>query len=279
MGDAMQPVMLAIGFALTVVHFYAEPLRWRQAYVRDSSWQSTRDIFLSTSLASYLLPFKLGMPLRILLCSRILAIGAPRLAAIIAVDSVVILGAWGAIALLVGADEAIELVRATKVPWAGWLAVGAVLALALAALYSQRLRVAAMALLDTARSMPRRLATAIGVAGMDVLTYGPRHAAIAIAVGLPSSRWEEWASFGIVATFAGIISGMPMGLVGYDATLMLLLGSAGVDPGQGLLIIAINRAMSIAAAFLLGVPAARRIGMGEGVAAVYRKVREMARGR
>ncbi len=271
--------MLLIALALTVGHFYAEPARWRLAYVREKSWQSTRDLFFATSLASYLLPFKLGIPLRLVLSSRVLAIGASRLATVVAIDTAVTLAAWGSIALVAGGKSAVDLLSGVALrSQTLWVAGGAV-ALALLALCLGRVRRAVYTLWTSVRESPKEVVAALALAMIDVLSYGPRHAAIAIAIGLSPDRWGVWASCGIVATFAGIASGMPMGLVGYDATLMLLLGATGVDSSQALIIVAINRVMSIASAVLLGLPAAYRLGLGGGMVAVFRRMREMARGR
>ncbi|KRB39514.1 hypothetical protein ASD82_10915 [Rhodanobacter sp. Root179] len=86
-------------------------------------------------------------------------------------------------------------------------------------------------------------------------------------------------SIGIIATFAGIVSGLPMGLVGYDATLVALLTLVGVPPEQALLIALINRALNLASAAMLGIPAAMRLGLGSSVGSIIRKFREIAHDR
>jgi uncharacterized membrane protein YbhN (UPF0104 family) len=114
---------------------------------------------------------------------------------------------------------------------------------------------------------------------VDVLSYGLRHAMLLLLV--TDNFRDMWigGSIGIIATFAGIVSGLPMGLVGYDATLFALLTLVGVRPEQALLIALINRALNLAAAAMLGIPAAMRLGLGSSVGSIIRKFREIAHDR
>ena len=96
--------------ALTAAHFYAEPIRWQRAYFNGTyGWSKVRDLFLSTSLASYLLPFKLGIPLRLLLSARVTGMGVKDLGLIMAADAIVVLLAWSVVTLLVGGYRVVDL--------------------------------------------------------------------------------------------------------------------------------------------------------------------------
>ena len=136
-----------------------------------------------------------------------------------------------------------------------------------------------MAFLGVIKHKPSRMGVAITVTAVDVLGYGLRHVLIAVAFGLDPLLWSSWATMGIVATFAGIISGMPMGLLGYDATLTLLFNTLGTNPMQIALVLVCNRGMSLAAASVLGFPAAHRLGLGGGIIRLWRRFREIAGGK
>ena len=126
--------------------------------------------------------------------------------------------------------------------------------------------------------VPKRIGFALVIAVIDVLSYGLRHALLAIALGLDPSLWMTWSALGIVATFAGIASGMPMGLIGYDATLILLFSASGAAPAEAALVVASNRGLSLVTAAILGAPAAHRLGLGTGVVGFLKKLKEMASG-
>src|SRR5690606_31158756 len=99
------------------------------------------------------------------------------------------------------------------------------------------------------------------------------------AVGAESEMMVAWASWGIVATFAGMASGVPMGLGGYDATFAVVAAAHGVPPGQIAAVLAINRGMSVFAAVLTGLPAARRLGLDGSFSTLSTKLRGMISGR
>ena len=67
-------VLLAAACLLvTVAHFVMEPLRWNRCYLSTASTfdrRHVRDALFCTALATYLLPFKLGIPLRVVLLRR-----------------------------------------------------------------------------------------------------------------------------------------------------------------------------------------------------------------
>ena len=105
-----------------------------------------------------------------------------------------------------------------------------------------------------------------------------RHALLVLLVCGNPHLMLTGGAIGIVATFAGIVSGLPMGLVGYDATLVALLALVGVPLDQALLVALVNRGLNLGAAALLGVPATLRLGLGSGFWMVLRRLREMGHG-
>ncbi|MDI3260690.1 MAG: hypothetical protein QJR02_13470 [Sinobacteraceae bacterium] len=262
--------------ALTTAHFYAEPLRWAQAYLaRRYAWQRIRDLYLATALASYLLPFKMGIPLRVGLALQVTRLDPGSLVALMAADGFIMLSCWSGIALAVGGVQAHSLLPRVDPAWL-ILAVF-ILGLSLASFGYVRWR-------KRASDAPRffgcgvgavPIAIAIGV--VDVLSYGPRHGLIALGMGLDPMRFWTWSALGIIATFSGILSGLPMGLLGYDGVLLASYTAAGAEPSKAVLVLLCNRLLSFAVAAGLGVPAARRLGIGAGIHQYWRRLREMVR--
>lgn len=276
-------VLLAAALFTTIIHFYMEPLRWRFSYLPGGTLVATakqvRDALFCTALASYVLPFKLGIPLRIALLRREAGLGLHFIGVVIAFDGLISLSVWSAWAALCVWIAALH----WKVPWYVWMVgITAVCALAAAPALHSRLRGrradqsrAAIALLD---APGRRGMVAGAIAVVDVFSYGLRHAMLVwLATGNPDLIVIGGA-IGVVATFTGIVSGLPMGLVGYDASLIALLAGAGVGLDQALAVALINRGLNLASAAILGVPAGARLGLGAGVAPILRKLRELSRG-
>jgi len=271
-------ILLFLGaFLLTCCHFYAEASRWKLSYLDSGQqWSRIRDLFFSTALASYLLPFKMGVPLRFALGLRVTRLAMAELSVIMAADAMIALLSWTVISLLVGEASLRELIVGISTIWFEvGIILGALLAVS-AVVFSDKLRRAARAFLFFFLGKPKRAFIAFGITVVDVLAYGARHVFLCAAFGFPVSQWPSWAAFGIVATFLGIISGMPMGLVGYDATLFFLYTSVGASPEQVGMVVVSNRTLSFLCAFLLGVPAAHRLGFNGGVYKIWKQLKESA---
>jgi uncharacterized membrane protein YbhN (UPF0104 family) len=88
---------------------------------------------------------------------------------------------------------------------------------------------------------------------VDILFYGVRHMVLADMLGLDVASGKVFV-IGILATFAGIISTLPMGLGAYDATLVALLALYGVDIEIGLILAFSNRLGMIITSIILGIP-------------------------
>jgi uncharacterized membrane protein YbhN (UPF0104 family) len=272
-------LLIVAAFVLTAAHFYAEPLRWKAYLPPNHRWPVLRDLFFSTSLASYLLPFKLGIPIRAFLAVRVTGLSVTELGALMATDAMVTLSTWVALTLVVGGGGLLPQLPHFRT---SWLLLAALVVVVLGVglwQWSAKLRRALVTFLAALVRAPSKVLAALCVNTLDVLSYGLRHALIAVAIGLDPSRWAVWAALGIVATCSGILSGMPMGLVGYDAALMVSCTAAGATPAQAASILVINRALSLVAAGVLGVPAGHRMGISGGIVTMWRKFREMARAR
>lgn len=270
----------ALAFLASGAHFLLEPLRWNRCYLRDAQFdplrQKIRDALFVTALATYLLPFKLGIPLRIVLLKRSAHIPAATSSLFIAADGGISLIVWCA-----GAAIAVWLAALSwHPPQLVWILLAAgILAGTVFALYpgAWRSKLAARLgpltqLLSNGRAA---VLAATGIVLADVVSYAIRHFFLIIAVlGGVEHAWVG-AAIGVVATFAGIASGLPMGLIGYDATLVGLLSADGVSVEHAVSIALLNRAMNISTSMLLGFPAAFRLGLGSGFGAVIGHLRKL----
>ena len=277
-------LIAALGFgagalAVTAAHFFAEPMRWRLSYLPNEAAPAStiRDVFLCASLASYILPFKLGVPLRVLLVRHFAGVKLADIGVLIAADSILTLSVWGAFTMAGWGVGRGAMAAYWPSSWTLPAMLGLVLAVLVAASFS-RIRSSGFSFLVLLKRDPMRLVLAILIMTFDVMGYGLRHALFAAAVGVDPSLLFGCAVAGVVATFAGMLSGMPMGLLGYDAALLVLFTLQGVGPGETAVVIILNRAMSILCAVALGMPAASRLGLGRGVLEITRKLRSMASG-
>lgn len=274
---------LVAGF-VTILHFMMEPMRWRVAYLpRNETSETTekvRDVLFCTALATYLLPFKLGIPFRVGLLRHKAALGMHYIAAVLALDGMISLCVWAACTAFFVWVAALH----WHPPWYMWLGVGMVGLIGLAIIASAKQVAqnfirrwhAAVVVMDRPW---RRSGMAAGLLAVDVGSYWLRHVLLVFVATRNSDLLMVGGASGVVATFAGIISGMPMGLLGYDATLVALLGAAGAGIEQSILVVALNRGMNLAAAAMLGIPAGVRLGLGNGFVSILRKLREFANGK
>src|SRR5690606_38468616 len=116
---------------LVLTHFYAEAFRWWVVWLRPkANWVQVRDVFNATALGSYLLPFKLGLPLRLLMISRYAGLSHLSTTGTMALDSATSLVIWSAFGLALGGHVAFSTVPIVPVlvsAIAGVLVVGAAL--------------------------------------------------------------------------------------------------------------------------------------------------------
>lgn len=277
-------LVVAAAWMVTLLHFVMEPWRWRLAYLPASEnrddWKKVRDSLYCTAFATYLLPFKLGLPLRVALLRGSARLDLRYIGAVLALDGLISLAVWS---LLAAACVWIAALR-WQPPTYVWVA-GALGAAGLGAILffrrSLRGRLAAR-WRDAMAAFVRpwlRIAKASVIVVLDILSYGVRHALLVFLVTGNLANMLPGAAIGIVATFAGIVSGLPMGLLGYDATLVALLGVAGVPVEHALFVALINRGLNIGSAVLLGVPASARLGMGSRIPSILARLKELAHGK
>lgn len=273
---ALHGVWLSAAALWVYAHFALEPARWSRNYLIgvNASPHSVRDVFYLTALASYLLPFKLGLPLRVVMLRRHVGLDTSAVLLRMALDAAITLAAWLALAAL----AATQFVASSWAPaWLPHVALVALIVLS-AGLAWPRLRRTLWQRWQNARTqrLPRRaLFEAGALALLDVATYGLRHVClVAFACGWDALPWAAVAAAGVLATFAGIASGLPLGLVGYDASAAALLLLMGASPAQASVVIVINRALNLGMAFALGAPAAARLGLGRRWRDILRNLRK-----
>ena len=273
----MDAALLVLAVASVALHFVAEPWRWLRVYGAGSDRAGQLfAAFFASALASYLLPFKLGIPLRLALLARTLRAEAGVLLRWIGWDGAAAFAAWLALSAVGVAllwRRGIAWPEAAQ-PGRTALAVALVLLLgAVAFALWHRLRrrsdgAPAQRILPTRRVA----AAAFGWCVADVATYAVRHVAL-FAVIAPQCDALACAAVGVIATFAGIASGLPLGLVGYDAALVALAVLAGATAEQGAGVAVLNRGMNLGVALALGIPAGMRLGLGASPLAVVRRLR------
>lgn len=270
-GIYVLPFLLAV-----VLHFLAEPLRWCFYVRRDGvpSYTLLLNIFSLTAFLSYMLPAKLGIPVRIMLLRSKAGLGVLKITGILVLDGLVFYALWGLLALagLGVVSRELEVSRDFQVGAA--VVLGAlILVLAGIALLSRlrfgallpRLRARFADRLSRLREVrswltARRMGAAVSVMGVDIASHVLRHVAMLAMLGHPLPLTTV-AAIAIISIFAGLVSLMPMGLGGYDVTLVLLLTQADVPPEVGISVVVVNRLGAVAVSALLGVAGGYALGL------------------
>jgi uncharacterized membrane protein YbhN (UPF0104 family) len=250
----LRPGMLLLLFALYGLHFLAEPLRWViycKAARRAPDFIRIFACFNTTALLSYSLPFKLGLPLRLFLLSHFLALENMKVVKLMAVDGVFNLLCWALIAAVLFffvPELADFFLRYVDV-----LVLLAMTVLAALVVYWVALKKREQVLQLIRGVAPGVAAIVVATLCVDVLLYGIRHMVLAEALALDVDAGRMFV-IGILATFAGIVSTLPMGLGAYDATLVALLALNGIEVELSLLLAVSNRLGMIGTSAILGLP-------------------------
>lgn len=246
-----------------LAHFANEPARWwclfgKAVPIRFSEWFGLLGLI---ALASYLLPAKVGIPARIFVLNRRYQLPISTISAILTWDIVISLLVWGAFGIAAAAWLVRHGVvfdnRAVKHPVL--VTVAALLLLALAAWGFGKLKS-----LKWWKSRPEiasgRLAGVVCLSAADAIAEGLRHVALAQAMDLPLDM--STAFFGGIAAFAaGMLSLMPMGLGGYDLTLILVFSSAGVSWESTAQLCMVNRAALVFYSLAIGLWSGKVFGL------------------
>jgi uncharacterized membrane protein YbhN (UPF0104 family) len=251
---ALEGRWLLLALAATLAHYFSEVGRW-WCYLRTDAAAGRAllrrlfTVFSITAFVTYLLPLKLGVPVRLYLLGA--QIGLPLRAAstLLFVDGLLSYGLWVVATLLL--FLALPTAPMPGQPYYyGVVVVGAV-ALVFAAV-RHRITVIRQwqVQLDTVK--PSALAAAAAVQIADIAGYVLRHAAILWALGWDLSPGQI--AFATAAGItAGLLSMLPMGIGAYDVTIVFLLSAFSVPTGVAVLVPLTNRAVNIVVSMVLGV--------------------------
>lgn len=259
-----------LSYLFGAFHFITEPYRWF-IYTRNIS-NNTFKIFFSifsfTAFASYMLPFKLGLPFRIYLLQKVKSLNAGIVMSLLVLDGLIYYIGWGIAALagiIYGATTYLNIKQLSVLIFLGL--VGIVFLWIILKKYSSLLPNKLLVKIEKIKqslSVIRELKKSQYIASFvvvatDISSQVFRHYAIFMMLGVSISLTQV-AVIASISIFTGIISMMPMGLVGYDATFVLLAQQAGVPIEQALIIPLINRFISLSLSSLLGIWGALKLG-------------------
>lgn len=247
---------LAVAFALVMVHYIAEPLRWRVLFPGTAPMTTWVSVFGLTALVSYVLPFKLGIPLRVYFLRLKMQLSLASVTGAMGLDALIYYGGW----LLAGASGFVLLARRISlfdVPLAAVVAVSVLGVLAGAWVVPRMLR--AIRRFDLhyritavlAQFTPARIALIGSIVMADILCQLLRHGALAQALDIPVGVIAIGALTAF-AILAGLLIFTPMGLGGYDAIMLAGLVQFGAPFSSALILVLLNRLLTIAAAALIG---------------------------
>jgi uncharacterized membrane protein YbhN (UPF0104 family) len=265
-------------------HFAMEPLRWVVYLGRDphATFCPLVYIFSSTAFFSYVLPAKLGIPLRFWLITKSLRLGASAVGCLMAADSALAMAAWafasivmgGEFAFRVGSDHIRSLWQGAF-PW--WVFSAMLMGLIAMIAWRQKASRIVTGLRASLNSLGMgRVVCVAGLFALDIAGYVMRHAIILNMLSAPDLEWSTIGAVTVVSIFMGFVSMMPMGLVGYDATIILLLTQSGLDVGTAAMVPVINRAANLLVSGIAGIPSAFKLKLGLNVKDLRRRATEAA---
>ncbi len=260
-----------LSYLFGTFHFLTEPYRWF-IYTRNISnitFKNFFSIFSFTAFASYMLPFKLGLPFRIYLLQKVKSLNAGIVMSLLVLDGLIYYGVWGIAAsagIIYGATTYLNIKQLSVFILLG--VIGIALLWIILRKYSGFLPSKLLVKIEKIKqslSVIRELKKSQYIASFmvvvtDISSQVFRHYAIFMMLGVSISLTQV-AVIASISIFTGIISMMPMGLVGYDATFVLLAQQAGVPIEQALLIPLINRFISLSLSGLLGIWGGVKLGL------------------
>lgn len=271
-------IWLAPLIATVLLHYLAEPSRWL-IYLRKSHavrWSPLFQIFSLAALIGYVMPARLGLPLRVVLLRQKVGLSVAYATALLSVDGLINYACWTAAALLgvLWFADRFPDVTGTVLYTAMVVAcIGTTLAIVVAKSRNRQKSINATAgtqtlyqrlisLLFTLVTMidDRVLFMSIAVSIMDIVGHVARHAILLHMIGHDISG-PLVVAITVISVFAGIVSFMPMGLGGYDLTLIALLGLNGVPASDAVIVVLTNRLANLLVALPLGFSSGMFLGI------------------
>jgi len=248
--------------SLTVATFINEPVRWWLFLKNVDPLVKPGQIYhmtMITSLVSYVFPAKFGVPARIMLSKRILKLDLARASSVISVDSFLSYCLWAAAAML----AVVVLVPGFDISplyyVSAILLAGFVLTMLLVRShgnlfrYFPELQKFFLRFVHSIKAISKLVwMSNILLLVVDIMVYGLRHTVILAAMGIEVSVYKV-ALIVSLSVVAGFVSLMPMGIGGYDLTMVFLLSSAGVRGDVALMLPLVHRFFMMITGIALGV--------------------------
>lgn len=262
---------LAFGIIFfTILHFGNEPLRWWTILRKRQSPPSLTTIYhtaSTTALISYIFPARFGLPTRLVMAKNVLGLDYMTASAVLIIDSFFLYGTW----LLVGMVGGTVLVPIWNVKTPAIVVIiimGIVTFLFFLARYGQChwYRFTWLSkYVQRFSSVLNQLSINTVIVNvtlliMDIFIYGIRHTLILSALGIECSLLNVTAVVAI-SIFAGFISLMPLGLGGYDLSLIFLLTMIGVPREAAMATPLLNRISMLSIVLILGSISSSRLGI------------------
>jgi len=262
---------LAFGIIFfTILHFGNEPLRWWAILRKQQPPLSLTSIYhtaSATALISYTFPARFGLPTRLVMAKKVLGLDYMTASAVLIIDSFSLYGTW----LMVGMVGGTVLVPAWNVKTPVIVVIiitGIVTFLFFFTRYGQChwYRFAWLSkYVQQFSSVLNQVSINIVISNvtlliMDIFIYGIRHTLILSALGVECSLLKVTAVVAI-SVFAGFISLMPLGLGGYDLSLIFLLTMIGVPRKAAMATPLINRIAMLSVVLILGSISFSRLGI------------------
>lgn len=245
----------------------AEPVRWRYWFRGNAARPLFRIYFLS-GLVSYLAPAKLGIPVRLWLLAVRGKVPVADAITALAADGVLVAAHWLGLSVAAavqmidsGKDGLLTGLLPNSMP-VSWLVLVLVLVFAIGYRWTRRRRsLLGIRFATVATTLPRNhlLALEMLLLGECLAQIG-RHVCLFYLFGVEGSVLDH-AALAVLASFVGLISMMPMGLGGYDLTLVAGLQLFGVSFGEAAQIIAVNRVASVGLFVLTGGASSLSLGL------------------
>lgn len=262
-------LLIFFGIIITVViHFIIEPVRWAVYLWREKySLSKLFCIFFATSFFSYILPLKLGLPLRLWMIKRYQKVSIDIACIFMVTDSAVSIILWTTTSILVGADFVVNIFKnnflTIKYFYLLVFLLFFVIIIALLIINKKKYgkKIFNIRIIFKNLSLYQLLLIVILFA-VDIVSYVVRHGLIIIFVQGPYLDWMTVTTITVLSIFAGFASAMPMGLVGYDATIVLLLTQNGMGIESAAAVPVINRVANILVSVLFGIPSTFRLDLG-----------------
>lgn len=261
-------------FVFAFAHLFAEPARWH-AYTRRQHRIPFWDLFTLFSFVAfvgYMLPFKMGLPMRVLLLRLKTSMTLTDIVALMVFDAFVYYAPWCALAV------AFSYILTQHPGFSSLTPVIALAAVVFVAIVAykllsgiprknainsthERIRALLKKISDVYRGIgPGVVAFVVGVVLVNILIVALIHWALIRAVGY-SLDLQTILIITVISVFAGMATFTPMGLGSYDAALVYLLTQFSIPMDAALAVAIMHRLGMLLVTLPVGILSATRLGL------------------